>query len=83
MTVSKLHKLLGEMIARGHGRKPVCVDKATFQHNCEADGVTILDVCKVKLISHWIDDGDGCAIINKDGTERQKTSFVLLGDLAE
>lgn len=40
MTVNKPHKILGEMIAAGHGRRPVNVAKHTFTHNCESDGAT-------------------------------------------
>jgi len=83
MTVAKLHKVLGEMIAQGHGRKPACVSKDTFTHNCESDGVTILDVCtaKVKWIP-WCDD-DGGQALNKDGTEHGKNVLVLGGAASE
>lgn len=79
MTVAKLHKILGEMIAAGHGRKPACVAKDTFTHNCEGDGVTILDICTAQV--EWIPwaDEDGGQAFNKDGTEKGKTVLVLGG----
>ena len=82
-TINKLHKILGEMIAAGHGRKPVCAAKHTFTHNCESDGTTILEVCtaKVKWVP-WTDD-DGGQAFNKDGTEKGKTILVLGGSSSE
>lgn len=79
MTVNKLHKILGEMIAAGHGRRPACVAKDTFTHNCESDGVTILEVCTVK--AEWIPkaDDDGGTAYRQDGTERGSTCVVLGG----
>lgn len=44
MTVSRLHKQLSELIAAGHGRKPVCINKRTFNHQLERDGVVIMPV---------------------------------------
>lgn len=44
MTVSGLHKQLSELIAAGHGRKPVCINKRTFNHRMEEDGAVILPV---------------------------------------
>ena len=35
MTVSGLHKQLSELIAAGHGRKPVCINKRTFNRQKE------------------------------------------------
>ena len=44
MTVPGLHKQLSELIAAGHGRKPVCINKRTFNHRMEEDGAVILPV---------------------------------------
>ena len=42
MTVARLHKELGKMIAAGHGRKPVAVNVRTFSHPLEDDGAVIV-----------------------------------------
>lgn len=79
MTVIKLHKLLAALIAQGHGRKPVHIDKPTFRDNCESDGCVILPVCALDL--RWINetDGDGGIVTNADGTERGRMTLVLGG----
>lgn len=79
MTVARLHKLLGDQLAAGHARKPVCVAKDTFVHNCESDGVTILDVRGTKM--QWVlrCDDDGGVDYCKDGTEKGFTALVLEG----
>ena len=79
MTVSKLHKLLGEVIAAGHGRYPVNVAKHTFTHNCESDGVTILEVCTVKTEWTRLSDDDGGTAYRADGTERGNWGVVIGG----
>lgn len=79
ITIGKLHKILGEMIKNGHARKPVTIDKDTFAHNLESDGVSILPVESAKI--EWIPnaDGDGCVITNKDGSESGRYNLVLTG----
>lgn len=83
ITVNQLHKMLGKLIADGAGRRPVCVDKSSFRHNCEADGVAIFDVhsCEPKSVLWWNNDTDDC--LNKDGTERHKKVVVLAGNAKE
>ena len=79
MTVAKLHRFLGAMIEAGHGRKPVTVNKRTFSHPLEQDGVSILNVHSAEL--DWIPQGDddGGTKVNKDGTEHGKWNVVLTG----
>jgi len=79
MTLNQLHKQLGALIDKGHGRRQVCIDKRSFQHNLEPDGCVILPVCRTD--TRWIVelDGDGCAVINKDGSEHGETTVILGG----
>lgn len=79
MTVNKLHSLLCALIDEGHGRKPVCIDKATFTDPRENDGPIILPVCALEM--KWVPDADddGGIAINKDGSERGRTTCVLGG----
>lgn len=79
MTLNQLHKQLTALIAEGYGRRQVCVDKRSFQHNLEPDGCVILPVCRTNV--DWIIelDGDGCAVTNKDGSERGHTTVILGG----
>lgn len=80
ITVTQLHKALGKIIEDGAGRCHVCVDKGTFYHNCESDGVTILDVdsCEVERVLFWNNDTDD--YLNKDGSERYRRVVILRGD---
>lgn len=79
MTVAKLHKLLGVLVEDGQGRRPVCVNKASFYHPLESDGVAILDVTEAREESITMTDDDGWAATNKDGTEKARRVFVLGG----
>ena len=83
ITVAKLHRILGEQIKKGNGRKPVCISKDTFTHNCESDGVTILEICTVAL--KWIPtaDDDGGWKFNRDGTGAGRQTVVLGGVASE
>jgi hypothetical protein len=82
MTVAKLHKILCELVESGQGRRPVCVNKASFYHPCEIDGVAILDVTEAKADTITMADDDGCTAINKDGTEKMRKVFVIGGGYA-
>ena len=84
MTVNQLHKLLGELIDKGHGRKPVCIAKHTFTHPCESDGAYILPVDAVTG-PEWIynADDDGGVKLNRDGTESATRTVVLRGSTME
>lgn len=78
-TVNRLHKELGKLIDKGHGRKIVCVNKDSFQHNCESDGCVILDVqgLGIKTVPVIADDGGTKRLSN--GTEACMTVLVLAG----
>jgi hypothetical protein len=80
MTVTQLYRLLGAMVAEGHGRRLVHIDKATFRHNCESDGVTILRV--ESLEERWVplSDDDGGVATTSKGHERGSSCVVLYGD---
>lgn len=83
MTVARLHKMLCAMVEQGKGRRPVCVNKASFYHPLEDDGVTILDVTDAKEESITIADGDGWAETNANGSERTRNVLVLGGGYDE
>lgn len=79
-TVAALHKRLGELVAAGHARKPVCVNKASFTHPLEGDGAVILDVHHIKD-PEWISmsDDDGGTKWNADGTESGRYVVIIDG----
>lgn len=78
LTVQQLHKQLGQLVEAGHGRQPVCVDKASYHHPCEGDGVTILHVhhADLEAVLVWQDDGTTDA----QGREHYRRAVVLRGD---
>lgn len=80
-TVKALAKKLSDLVDSGHGRQIVCVDKSSFQHNCEEDGVVILEVAGVGI--EWVpkSDADGGTKYRKDGTEAGAHLCVLAGDV--
>lgn len=80
MTVNGMRKALDRLIAQGHGRCRVSVAKESFRDNRESDGCTILPVAGVDL--RWIVDADddGGTALNKDGTERGRTTAIIVGD---
>ena len=80
MTVQRLHKLLGQLIEQGHGRKPVCVDKGSFSSPLENDGVTVFDLETVNG-PQWLcmADDDGGTKWNKDGSESGRRVVILKG----
>ena len=79
MTVARLHKILGELVESGQGRRPVCVNKASFYHPLESDGVAILDVTEAKADTITMADDDGWTATNKDGSEKTRKVFVIGG----
>jgi hypothetical protein len=79
MTLNSLHKLIGALIAQGHGRAAVAVDKQSYRDNRESDGCVILDVCGVTVYPVPMADDDGGTATNKDGSERFRTTCVLYG----
>lgn len=79
MTVAKLHKILGALVDDGQGRRPVCVNKASFYHPLESDGVSILDVTEANADTITMADDDGWTATNKDGSEKARRVFVLGG----
>lgn len=83
MTVQRLHKLLGQLIEQGHGRKPVCVDKASFSSPLENDGISVFDL-EIVDGPRWIEmaDDDGGTKWNKDGSESGRRVVILKGGAA-
>lgn len=79
MTVNRLHRILTALIGSGQGRKPVAIDKSTFRHNCESDGVVILDVEEAELMWVPLSDDDGGTAVTAKGLERGSTRLVLYG----
>jgi hypothetical protein len=79
MTVAKLHKMLGQMVEAGNGRRPVCVNKASFYHPLEQDGVVVLDVTEAMEQTITIADDDGWAATKADGSEKTRKVFILGG----
>ena len=80
MTVMKLYKELGRLIADGAGSKTVSINKTTFSHSLELDGCTILPVKSVDLV--WVPTiaDDGGTKENKDGSESGRVKCVLYGN---
>lgn len=82
MTLNRLCKILNALRAE-HGHCRVSVDKSSFQDNRESDGCTVLMVHGADV--RWINDADddGGIAVNKDGSERGRTTVILFGDSYE
>lgn len=79
MTIYKLHNLLSDLIRKGHGRKPVCVDKSKVTNPLEADGAVILEIHNAEIMCIPMLDDDGWQKYNKDGSESSRRCLVLTG----
>jgi hypothetical protein len=83
MNVNQLHKALSALVAQGHGRKPVCINKNSFRHPLEEDGAVILGVKAVNGPTFIVmTDDDGGTKFNKDGTESGSYTVILDGGTA-
>ncbi len=80
MTIYRLHQKLGELIAAGHGRKPVTIDKRTFTSPLERDGVVIMEVDSLEVCPVPQIDGDGFPKFRADGQECFRQCCILYGD---
>jgi hypothetical protein len=78
VTVNQLHRILGKLIEQGEGRLRVCVDKSTFTHNCESDGVLILPVDGCRIEATLIANEDGGST-DENGIEHYRRTIVLFG----
>jgi len=79
VTLNKLYRELGKLIDKGHGRKTVVIDKRTFAHPLEDDGLCMIDVEGVDSAFFRRLDDDGSTALNKDGSERTMSAVVLTG----
>lgn len=79
MTVNKLYKLLGKMVADGQGRLEVCINKDTFTHPLEGDGCVIQSVMGAEIEAVVQMDGDGWTKVTKRGQECYRRTAVLYG----
>lgn len=82
MTANKLHKLLTKMIADGHGRREVLVNKETFASNLEPE-VQFLPISGLLSKHILMADPDGGTMTNRDGSERGSVCIVLFGASGE
>jgi hypothetical protein len=82
VTLNRLCDIL-ELLRPQYGRHRVSVAKDSFRDNRENDGCIILMIVGVDV--RWIRDAgdDGGFVINKDGTERGRTTVILHGDSYE
>lgn len=80
VTINNLYNQLWKLRDEGYGKQKVCIDKKTFKHPLEQDGVSILDVENVEIEIINIADGDGCTKTRKDGTECYNHICVLKGE---
>lgn len=80
MTVARLHQILGDLIAAGHGQRPVCINKTTFRPPGGQEGSVILDVGSASG-PEWVptrDDSD-CNPWHQDSNEAGRRVVVLRG----
>jgi len=77
MTIGQLHKLLEGLIQKHGPRLQVCVSIPTLWTG--NDTFNVSDIHKGDVQCMNMCDGDGFTIINKDGSERVRSSFILKG----
>ena len=77
MTVNKLHQILSEQIAQGHGSRTIGIDLDTL--SAPTADASIVDVSSAD--AEWIaeSDGNGYVVQNADGSERGLTMLILSG----
>jgi hypothetical protein len=77
MTVNNLLKQLQKLVADGHGRKTVCVDKTKVTHPLEGDGCCIIPVTSVEVDTHEMMDDDGGLKTTARGVTVYRTALVI------
>jgi hypothetical protein len=77
MTIAKLHKELGKLMASGWGRKQVCVDKSKCTHSLESDGVCIIPITSIAIETHEMMDDDGGLKQLANGCVATQTMLVI------
>lgn len=79
MTINQLHKLTGKLLKEGHGRRRVAVNKRSFTHPLEGDGVAYIEVDKAIIQTVPMIDDDGGIAVTARGRERNLTYLVMDG----
>jgi len=80
MTIIKLKNELEKLIAKGHGRKLVCVDKSKVTHPLESDGVCIIPATAAAIQTHEMQDDDGGWKVLSDGRTATRTALVITAE---
>lgn len=80
MTIIKLKNELEKLIAQGHGRKTVCVDKSKVTHALESDGCCIIPVTSAEIQTHGMMDDDGGWKVLANGCNATRTALVITAE---
>ena len=80
MTINALQKLTQKLIAQGHGRSRVSIDKATYANPLEDEGCTIMDVHSADVEAIYLSDGDGFTETDFKGREKVRLCLVMRGN---
>lgn len=76
MTVNQLKKKLERLVAQGHGRCRVVMDKLSFSPN---DDATHLEVCGIGIENINLLDGDGFTAVDSKGREKSSNVLTIAG----
>jgi len=79
LTVGSLHKIISKLVEEGHSRKPVSIDKSTFNHPLEEHGTTILRSYNVRLEPIAVMTDDGVIETGVDGTDNTRVTCIIEG----
>lgn len=79
MTINNLYKILGKLIEQGEGRRQVHVDKSSFYHALESDGVVVLPVKSVLVRAVPLLDDDGGVKELANGMEAHRVCMIMHG----
>ena len=80
MTIIKLKNELEKLIAKGHGRNTVCVDKTKVTHPLESDGCCIIPVTSATIHCHEMMDDDGGTKTRANGKTCYRTALVITAE---
>lgn len=80
MTINALHKITADLIAKGHGRRLVYVDKSRITHPLESGGVCIIPITEAALHTREMANDHGGRKVPPNSHTAIRTALVLANE---